>query len=171
MFSGSHLIGELQTRPLVQGFIIYIDYPQKKHKSICNLPMHPLRSESMGIGWSTIVNFTAVTTVLRERGDPGRTINIFLLIVYICAAHSCISNLKFKPHFKTIRLKQSHFLLNEVEIMFQLILPEDSCFFSLGRSSDGLTDVSFPKHSATILRVPSSAHSQCLNSRAQMFST
>lgn len=34
----------------------------------------------MGMGWSTIVNFTAVTTVLRERGDPGRTIHIDLLV-------------------------------------------------------------------------------------------
>lgn len=40
--------------------------------------MHPLRSESMGMGWSTIVNFTAVTTVLRERGDPGKTIHLHL---------------------------------------------------------------------------------------------
>lgn len=38
-------------------------------------------------------------------------------------------------------------------------LPDDSCFFSRGSSSEGFTRVSFPKHSATTLRVPSSVHS------------
>lgn len=70
--------------------------------------MHPLRSESIGIGWSTIVNFTAVTTVLRERGDPGRTINICLLIVYICAAHSNTS-LDLNPILKQYVCNESIF--------------------------------------------------------------
>lgn len=129
--------------------------------------MHPLRSESMGMGWSTMVNFTAVTTVLRERGDPGRTINICFCLD-LC---SPIMYIKHLLHFKTICLNLAHYLLSKFKVTFHLLLPEDSCFFSLGRSSDGLTNVSFPKHSATILRVPSSAHSQCLNSKAQMFST
>lgn len=68
-------------------------------------------------------------------------------------------------------LKLAHYLLSKSKVTFHLLFPEDSCFFSLGRSSDGLTNVSFPKHAATILRVPFSAHSQCLNSKAQMFST
>lgn len=42
----------------------------------------------------------------------------------------------------------------------------DSC--SLGSRADGLMRVSFPKHSATTLRVPSSTHSVCLKSCAHM---
>jgi len=47
----------------------------------------------MGIGWSTIVNFTAVTTVLRERGDPGGTINACLLFMFVHLSHVYLTSL------------------------------------------------------------------------------
>lgn len=37
------------------------------------VPMQSFSSESMGAGWSTIVNLMAVTTVLRAKGEPVET--------------------------------------------------------------------------------------------------
>lgn len=53
--------------------------------------MHPLRSESIGIGWSTIVNFTAVTTVLRERGDPVKNRYLLAFSLDLCCPNMDIN--------------------------------------------------------------------------------
>jgi len=48
---------------------------------------------------------------------------------------------------------------------------EDSDDCKFGNKLYGSINVSFPKHSATTLREPSSVHSQCLNSCCQMAGT
>ena len=81
-------------------------------------PMQFFKSVSMGWGWSEMVNFMAVTTVVLINGD-------------------C----------------------------------EDKEFRSSGKSLSGHIRQSFPRHSATTFRVPSSLHSQCLNSCFQIAGT
>lgn len=83
-----------------------------------NSPMHCLSNGSMVDGWSEIVNFTAVTTVVLISGDG-----------------------------------------------------ETRERFSFGNKCGGSISVSLPRHSATTFRVPSSLHSQCLNSCCQIAGT
>lgn len=83
----------------------------------------------MGCGWSEMVNLTAVTTELRAYDEPA-------------GAHAA-----FNHGEKVAR---------ESGPAQDALSPESRYPLRRGSSVSGLMSASFPKHSATTLRVPSS---------------